>query len=63
MTNERRAELEAFRDELAQELKGHFATADGYYNTKDRYWQVVAELAGKTELEMNPMGFWYRHSN
>lgn len=60
MTNE---QLEALRDELALKLKGQFASADHYHDTKDRYWHVVAELAGKTEREANPMGFWYRHSN
>lgn len=56
-------QLEALRNELAERLKGSFPSADAYYNTKDIYWQVVAELAGKTEREVNPMGFWYRHSN
>ena len=56
-------QLETLRDELAVKLEGRFPSADAYYNTKDLYWQVVAELAGKSEREMNPTGFWYRHSN
>lgn len=59
LTPERKKELEAFRDELAEELKGRFASADHYYYTKNLYRSTCATLAGMTERQFDPVGVWH----
>jgi hypothetical protein len=51
--------------EIATRLKaGGYPSADAYYWDKDEYWRLKAGLVGKSEREVNPMGFWFgRQSN
>jgi len=52
-------------EELKIELdRGGFKGADEYYDVKDAYWRAIAKSRNTTELNINPMNYWFgRQSN
>lgn len=39
--------------------QGGYPSADAYYSDKDDLRRLRAKKLGKTEIEVDPMGFWF----